>query len=362
MKNIILGINANHADSSACIIIDGKLEVAIEEERINRIKHWSGFPEKSIIFCLNQTKINFSEITDITINTNPLSNIIPKSFFFLKNYLLGPKKYEILNRLKKKINLKQILKKKFGNDTNFKIHYIDHHVSHISSAFYMSDFEQSLGLSIDGFGDFNSIVIADCNREKISIKKKILFPNSLGVFYEAMTQLAGFKKFGEEYKAMGLSAFGKPIYYDLIKKELFKEYSEDFKLNLKYYKFQKNNFNYNFEGTPNQKELYNENIIKIFNKNSLNDLSNEKEFSQNLTSSTQKIFEDILFQILNKYKLKHKNLSYSGGCALNSLANGKIVSKKIFDNIFIPYCPGDNGGAIGSAMYLFKKKFPEKKK
>ena len=361
MKNIILGINTNHADSSACIIIDGKLEAAIEEERINRIKHWAGFPEKSIISCLNQTNINFNDVTDVTINTNPFSNIIPKSFFFLKNYLSGSKKYEILKRFKKKINLKQILKNKFGNDSNFKIHYIDHHISHISSAFYMSEFDKSLGLSIDGFGDFTSLMIADCNRDKISVNKKILFPNSLGVFFEAMTQLSGFKKFGEEYKAMGLSAFGQPVYYDLIKEKLFKEFGENFKLNLNYFNFYKKNFNYNFEGIPDQENLYNESILKIFDKPSFKNLFDDKNFTKNLTSSAQKIFEDLLIEILKKNKKNNKNLSFSGGCALNSLANGKIISSQIFDNIFIPYCPGDNGGAIGSAMYLYKKKFPKNK-
>ena len=135
MKNITLGINTNHADSSACIIIDGELIAAVEEERFNRVKHWAGFPKSSISYCLNESKISFSKINNIAINTNPISNLIPKSFYFLKNYISGKKKFEILRRYRNKFNLKKEIELLFGKSDNLKINYIDHHISHISSAF-----------------------------------------------------------------------------------------------------------------------------------------------------------------------------------------------------------------------------------
>ena len=360
MKKITLGINSNHADSSACIIINNELVVAIEEERFNRIKHWAGFPKNSISYCLNESKINFSEISDIAINTKPLSNIAPKFIYFLKNYIFGEKKFEIYNRYRHKFNLKKEIEQSFGKNNNLKINYIDHHISHISSAFYPSGFKKSLAISIDGFGDFASLVIAECNNQKIKIKKKILFPNSLGVFYESMTQLAGFDKYGDEYKLMGLSAYGEPLLYNFLKENCF-DNSNFLKLNLDIYEFHKKNFSYKFQGQPNQNFLLNKNkIYELLEKNKI-DFSNKAEFNKNIASSTQKIFEEFLFKIVNTYKVDNENLVLSGGCALNSLANGKLKESGIFKNIFVPFCPGDNGGSIGAAIYVHKKKYPNLK-
>ena len=163
---ITIGLNFNHADSSACIFIDNQLKGAIEEERINRVKHWAGIPIRSIKFCLKQNNLEFSDVDNITINTNPKSNIYPKIVYFLRNYLIGNKKIEILKRLKSKVNLKD-LQGYFNTklSKNFKIHYIDHHISHIASAFYASGFSDSIGLSIDGFGDFCSLMVAECNEK-----------------------------------------------------------------------------------------------------------------------------------------------------------------------------------------------------
>ena len=359
MNRVILGINSNHADSSACIIVNGKIVAAAEEERFNRLKHWAGFPENAISYCLEDSGINFKDIEEVAINTNPLSNFGPKIFYFLKNYILGEKKLEILKRYKNKFNLKFRLKKKFGSNEKLKIRYIDHHLSHISSAFYPSGFENCLAVSIDGFGDFSSLVVAQCSNKKIKIIKKLLFPNSLGVFYESMTQLAGFNKYGDEYKLMGLSAYGEPRYYETLKKNCFIN-ENIFKLNLKMYEFHKKNFSYNFEGEPNQKFLLNKNIYKKFDENE-DYILNKNDFAKDIASSAQKIFEEVLFKIIDQYKGENENLVLSGGCALNSLANGKLVEKKIFKNIFVPFCPGDNGGSIGAAIYVHKEKNPSLK-
>jgi carbamoyltransferase len=204
---------------------DGELLFGIEEERINRIKHWAGLPIKSIEECLKSTGIDSSEITDISLNTNPLSNFGKKSIFFLNKYILGAKKYEIAERIKKKLTIKDLINKQSENhyfEKKVKIHYIDHHISHIASAYYASGFEDAVGLSIDGFGDFCSLSIAKCNQDNIKIIKKVYFPHSLGIFYEAITQLLGFQNYGDEYKVMGLSSYGNPEFFDLIKKKIFK--------------------------------------------------------------------------------------------------------------------------------------------
>ena len=357
--SIVLGLNINHADSSACIIKNGELLFAIEEERINRIKHWAGLPMESIKCCLYYTKISINEITDISINSNPLSNILPKSIYFLKNYISGSKKYEIYQRLKNKINLKTILEEKFFPLTfskNLKIHYIDHHLSHIASAFYPSKFDRAVGLSIDGFGDFCSIAIAKCDKNKISIIDKVYFPDSLGLVYEAFTQYLGFNNYGDEYKVMGLSSYGKPIYSKIIEDNILKK-SNKFKLNLEYFNHTGKNFNYKFSGSPKQNKIFNnniENFLKLSDKTDKNFTLMQKD----IASSVQKLFEKELMKICEKiYKLNFsENLVYAGGCALNSLANKKIFESNFFSKIYIPYAPGDAGGSIGSALQLLKSK------
>ncbi len=356
----ILGLNANHADSSACLIKDGKLLFGIEEERINRIKHWAGVPIQSIEECINSTGVDSSEITDISLNSNPFSNFKRKSFFFFRNYLLGKKKYEIIERIKKKISIKDYINS-HANNCNFRanvnIHYVDHHISHIASAYYASGFKDAVGLSIDGFGDFCSLSIAKCNEEGIKVIKKIYFPHSLGIFYEAITQLIGFKNYGDEYKVMGLSSYGKPVFFEIIMENIFKK-NTLFALNTKYFNHLNRNFEYNYLNQPKQNQIFNEEIFKLFKKEELQNSQDFSKYKANIASSAQKIFEFFLKNICKEIKKINfsNNLVYAGGCALNSLANNQILINNYFEKIFIPYAPGDAGGSIGSALVTFRKK------
>ena len=357
---IILGINANHADSSACIIINGKIIAAIEEERVNRIKHFSGYPIKAIQECLNIGKLQSTEITDVAFNTKPLSNIIQKSLFFLKNFTI--KKNQPVKRVLKKIDVKNKLLKNFKLNKNVKFHYIEHHLAHIASAYYPSGFKKANGLSIDGSGDFVTCAIAECDENKIKIKKKTFFPHSLGIFYHGMTQFLGFKYYGEEYKMMGLAAYGVPKYFDKIKNNLFiEDLNNLFRLNLEYFSHHKPGYKYISGENLEIDQIYEDKLKDLFSSD-INNENNYEEFRKNFASSVQKVYEfffkKIILNILNN-KLS-KNLVYAGGCALNSTANQYITSKNNFDNVYINYAPGDNGGAIGAAMIVssnFNKKF-----
>lgn len=349
---IIIGLNSFHADSSACLIKDNILKFGIEEERINRVKHWAGFPSESIKSCLLSEDLDLNEVTDICINTNPLSNVNNKVFYFLKNFIFGSKKFEIFQRLKKKISLKE----NFNNliegqklNKNIKIHYIDHHLSHISSSFFSSGFDKSMGLSIDGFGDFTSIAIAKCSAQEIKIIKKIYFPHSLGVFYEAFTQLIGFQNYGDEYKMMGLSSYGNSGLENKIEK-IFKNIDK-IELNLDFFNHVKKDFKYKFEGVPNQNFIFSKKIYDLLGLDEKN-IENQKN-KANIAFAVQKTYEKVFLNICNEMSKNNfsKNLVLSGGCALNSLANKKLYDSNIFNNIHIPYAPGDAGGAIGSALY-----------
>ncbi len=358
--SVILGLNCNHADSSACIIKNGKLLFAIEEERLNRIKHWAGLPIESIKSCLNNLNLKISDITDITINTNPKSNLLKKSLYLFRNYIFGEKKFEIYQRLKKKYFIIDEINSYFFPEKiskNVKINFIDHHLSHIASAYFPSGFDKAIGLSIDGFGDFVSLAIAKCNKERIEFVKKVYFPHSIGLLYEAFTQLSGFERYGDEYKFMGLSSYGDPVFFDKIKNNVFINY-KNLKLNLSYFNHTNRNFVYKFEGSPKQPELFNNKICEIFNVDTKDEIKKDDILKKNIAKSVQKIFEEKILEICNDIiKMNYsKNLVYAGGCALNSLANKRIIESNIFKNVFIPYAPGDGGGSIGSALYFLNQK------
>jgi carbamoyltransferase len=342
---IILGLNLNHADSSACLIKNNELVFAIEEEKLNRKKHWAGLPILAIKECIKYANIKEQDITNISLNTNPLSNLPQKSIYFLKNYLFGSKKREIFLRLKKKLVIKNELSKELNFSKKIKINYVDHHLSHIASSYYPSNFDHAICISIDGFGDFASLVIAEGKGNKINIKEKIFFPDSLGIFYEMMTQLLGFENFGDEYKLMGLSSYGKPIYKEKILNTFFIK-NKFFKLNTKYFAHTEKNYSYKFDGIPSQAKIYKDEIFNIIKKK---DIETDKE---NLASSIQSVYEEFFFKIIKRAQvlIKSDNLCLAGGCSLNSVANGKINKTHGIKKLFVPYAPGDAGGAIGSAL------------
>ena len=347
-SKIILGVNSYHADSSACLMIDGNLIAAIEEERLNRIKHYAGFPLNAIKECLKIGDLKEGDITDIAFNTKPLSNLIPKGIHYLKNLSFG-ENFQKKKFFKKK-NISNIFKEYLKLSKDIKFHYIEHHLAHIASAFYPSKFTDANGLSIDGSGDFVSFAYAECKNNKIVIKKKNYFPDSLGIFYHAMTQFLGYKNYGDEYKVMGLAAYGKPIYFEKIINNLFKDCQKSFCLNLEFFNHQKKNFKYIAGENLLIDPIFNSKFERLFS-----DERSEENFHKDFASSVQKIFEFFFEKIINKIIKKNysRNIVYSGGCALNSSANKFLTDQNnFFKNIFINCAPGDNGGALGAAFVV----------
>ena len=352
---IVLGLNAFHADTSACLIMNGRIVAAIEEERINRKKHSSEFPINAINECLKIGNISFKDVTDISINSDPSKNLHIKLFHFLKSFELKKINNLFVNRFKNKFNLKKILNESYKLNNNLKINNVEHHLSHLSSSFFASGFEKAVGLSIDGSGDFSSLTIAECDFKSIKIKKRIYFPNSIGLFYQGMTQLIGFNKYGDEYKLMGLAPYGKPMFKDEIKSKIFKNSNELFNLNLKYFNHHKLNFKYDISEDINIGDILSSDFKK-FLENRL-ETKNINDFKKNISSSTQKIYEEYFQKILQHLKKINfsKNIIFSGGCALNSSANNILLNDSFFEKIFIPFAPADNGGAIGSSIYTYSK-------
>ena len=209
----ILGLNAYHGDSAACIFKDGVLVAAIEEERLRRIKHWAGFPSESIKFCLGECGISIEDVNYITISRDPSANIYKKITHSFKHAVSFKVLKDRLKNTRKVNSIKQELSDTFSIDEaeiKAEVHNIEHHRSHMASAFFASPFEESAILSIDGFGDFTSTMIGIGKGKKIEVLDSVIYPHSVGVFYTAFTQYLGFEHYGDEYKVMGLSPYGNP--------------------------------------------------------------------------------------------------------------------------------------------------------
>jgi carbamoyltransferase len=349
----ILGLNLNHPDSSACLIIDGKIINAVEEERFTRIKHFSGFPLHSINFCLEKNNLKMSDINYISINFNKKSNILKKLIYIFTNISLLTFKniFAFKNKYFKNKIINSFVKK---NNFKGKILYTDHHLSHLSSSFLLSGFQKSIGLTIDGFGDFCSMVSYKCENNKISTVKKVYFPHSLGILYQAITQFLGFKSYGDEYKVMGLASYGQPKFLDKFEKLVTYSTNNYFKLNLKYFNHHlMNDLNYDFkDNIPKFNDLYSKELINLLGKErNKDDKIEERHF--HIASSLQKTFELILFRIINSLcdLTNFDHLCLSGGCALNSTFNGKIYENTNVKKIFIQPNSGDGGGSLGSGLY-----------
>ncbi len=350
-NNYVLGLNFLHSDTSACIFKDGVLLAATEEERFSRIKHVSLFPSKSIEFCLAEADIDLSEVNVISINSNPFSSITRKVIYTLKNFKRMNLAFSSLKNIKEKYSLRDYISRIDSNKKfNGKIEYIDHHESHIASSLYFSNFKKSVNLSIDGFGDFASSAWGIYLDKKNQIHGRIFFPHSMGIFYQAITQLIGFKNYGDEYKVMGLSSYGYPRFEKELSKILYNT-KKGFELNLDFFIHHNEKIiSSNVSGQIQYKNLYSKKLLELLGP----ERNTNQEISQHhkdIASSAQKVYENTLFNLLNNLYSKYKieNLTLSGGCAMNSVANGKILKNTPFKNIYISPNPGDAGGSIGSA-------------
>ncbi len=354
---IILGINAYHGDASACIIVNDKIVAAAEEERFTRIKHSAGFPLNAIKFCLDNANVNLNEINYLTINRNPKQKFLSKMIFASKNFF---KLKFLINRLSnlKKINSFKIELETFFNQKFYgKVINVDHHMSHVSSSVYFSNYKNANFLSVDGFGDFTSTITGFYDGTNINKFDEVLFPHSLGLFYTAITQFLGFNNYGDEYKVMGLAPYGEPKYVNEISEILIKKKNGLFNLNLKYFLHHTGNVEMTWmTGKPEIGTIFSNSIFELLGPS--RKIGDElKKYHMDIASSTQKIYEEFLFEILNElYKKNHCDyLCISGGCGMNSVANGKIVNNTNYKHIYLPSAPGDSGGAIGSAVFTINK-------
>ena len=355
----ILGISAFYHDSAACILKDGEIIAAAQEERFTRKKHDSSYPHNAIEFVLKYGNLKLSEVDQIVFFEKPFL----KFERLLETYVaFAPRGFLSFSKamplwVKEKLFQKNYLFKKLKNhDVNYNsdnnIFFSDHHLSHAASAFFPSPFEEAVVLTADGVGEWATTTLAVGKYNKLEIKKEIHFPHSLGLLYSAFTYYIGFKVNSGEYKLMGLAPYGKPIYEEKIKKIIDIKEDGTFRLDQSY-------FNYATGLTMTNKKFNN-----LFGKEPRNSkIDRITQFHMDIAASIQKVTEEIMIKLTTSIKKEYniKNLCLAGGVALNCVANGKILKKKIFDNIWIQPAAGDAGGSLGAALALWHLEFGNKR-
>lgn len=353
----ILGINAYHGDASASLLQNGQLVAAIEEERFTRIKHWAGFPAQSIQYCLEVGGIKSKDLDHVAISFNPKANLNRKLLFTLQQ---RPSFSYILDRLKKQ-GKSSTLKDQLAiasncdvADIRATVHNFEHHTTHLASTFFTSPFSEAAVISIDGMGDFVSVLMGQGKDNQMQYGDRTQYPHSLGFLYNAITLYLGFPNYGDEYKVMGLAPYGKPEYVEEFRRIIYPK-GNSFELNLDYFTHQQQGITMSWDnGAPVVQPFHSPALVKLFGE-SRDPRSPLTEKHQNIATSLQVVTEEIIFHLLNRLhdKFPSENLCLSGGVAMNSVANGKISQHTLFKQVFVPVGAADNGTCFGAAFFLW---------
>ena len=355
----ILGINAYHGDVSAALIKDGVLVAAVEEERFRRIKHWAGFPTQSIQKVLEMAGITGRQVNHVAISRDPKANIARKALFALKK---RPDFRLIMDRVKNSAKVRDLrgpLAQALGvpQDDLPKVHFVEHHPAHLASSFFVSPFADATCVAIDGFGDFVSTSIAAGRNNKLEVLEKVYFPHSLGMLYTAITQYLGFMGYGDEFKVMGLAPYGKPTHVEQIRKLVRLLPGGTFELDLDYFRHWNEGVEMEWdEGYPTLGRVFTDKLDALMGPRR-DPKAPLTEREENIAHSLQQVYEECAFHILNGAfeRTKNPRLCLAGGCAMNSVANGKIRTNTPFTEVYIQPASADNGTALGAAYWVWNQ-------
>jgi len=353
----ILGINAYHGDSAACLVADGKLVAAIEEERIRRVKHWAGFPSEAIRFCLDHAGLKLSDVDHIAIGRNPSAHLHKKILFSLQRRPSFAAIRDRLANMGRVRDLKRTLAESLEVDPlsiRAGTHNVEHHRAHMASSFFLSPFDEAACLTIDGFGDFVSTMFGAGRGDGLSVGRSVQFPHSLGLFYTACTQYLGFDRYGDEYKVMGLAPYGEPEYLDAFREIISLRDEGMFELNLDYFVHHSTGVDMQWEnGSPEMGPVFSRAWVDRFGAARQKDDPLERRH-HDMARSLQAMAEEVYFHALNHLAATSgaPNLCLAGGCAYNSVANGKILQRTPFRELHIHPAAGDAGTAVGAAYWV----------
>jgi carbamoyltransferase len=354
---IILGLNAFHADSSAALVRDGKLIAAAEEERFRRVKHWAGFPLHAIAYCLREAGIGLSDVDHIGVNQDSRANFMRKVGYFLTR---PPSMSLVLRRLRNRRDRSRLavfLEQAYPAKVRAEIHAVEHHLAHLSSAFHVCPFDQAAIVSIDGFGDFSSAAWGVGIGHEISTQGRVYFPHSLGIFYQAITQYLGFPHYGDEYKVMGLAPYGRPSLLNSMRKIVRLGPNGTFELELKYFRHHREDVAYQWMGgSPQFGDLFSDALEDLLGPRR-KPVDPLEDSHRDIARSAQAMYEEAFFHLLGvlQKRVGLTDLALAGGCAMNSVANGKVRRLTPFRRVYVHPAAGDAGGAIGSAFAIWHK-------
>jgi carbamoyltransferase len=345
----ILGLNAFHGDASAAVLRDGQLVAAVEEERLNRIKHWAGLPVLAAKACLDGARPDY-----IGISRNPKAHLREK----LLRAAMRPHRWlNVTSRAVNSLRIKQVgellAAEGIVSQQTRQVHFVEHHRAHLASAFFASPFEQAAVISIDGFGDFSSVMWGMGKDNQIEVRGAVSFPHSLGIFYTAFTQFLGFPKYGDEYKMMGLSAYGEPRFVEEVRRVVRTE-NDQCRLNLDYFTHHSEGVEMTwYGGEPVLGNVFSHKMAEVFG-NPRVPRSEIEQRDKDLAASVQLVLEENYFALLN-FVQKHTGATavcLAGGVALNCVANGMIFERTDFRDVYIQPAAHDAGTSIGAALYV----------
>jgi len=350
----ILGLNAYHGDSAACLIKEGRLVAAAEEERFRRIKHWAGLPTNAIDYCLREGGISLQEIEHIAVNRKPGVNNWRRLAFVLRHRPDPRLMLQKVKNIRSASSVQEALERVYKVSLGAQVHHVEHHLAHLASAFLVSRFDEAACISIDGFGDFASTAMGFGQGSALEIDQRVYFPHSLGIFYSAITQFIGFPHFGDEYKVMGLAPLGEPKFLEQMRELVRIQPDGTFKLDLKYFRHHTDNVSYSWNDcAPEVGTLSTRKLIDLLGPSRAAGDPLERRH-KDLARSAQAVYEEAFFALLNTLHRRRPsaNLALSGGCAMNSVANGKVYLRTPFRKMYLPAAAGDAGGAIGAAALV----------
>ncbi|MDP9162171.1 MAG: carbamoyltransferase [Acidobacteriota bacterium] len=345
----ILGLNAFHGDASAALFRDGQLVAALEEERLNRVKHWAGLPVNAARACLDGSQPDY-----IAVSRNPNVHLAGK---FLRAAARPHRWLSLASRAANSVRIGRVGDALAAHgivaQRAHRVHFIEHHRSHLASAFFASPFERAAVVSIDGFGDFSSAMWGMGKNNQIEVLGSVSFPHSLGIFYTAFTQFLGFPKYGDEYKMMGLSAYGDPRFVEKVRRIVRTEEGQC-RLNLQYFTHHSKGVEMTWDGgEPTLGSIFSRRMLEEFGDPRV-PRSEIQQKDMDLAASVQLVLEENYFSLLNfvQKQTSATAICLAGGVALNCVANGMILDRTDFSDIYVQPAANDAGTAIGAALYV----------
>jgi carbamoyltransferase len=354
---IILGINAYHPNASAAIVVDGKLIAAVEEERFNRVKYAAGLPVEAVRFCLAQAGVALGDVDHVVIPRDPWARAGTKLRFAIRMPRFALNRTKVMAR---SAGIKEDLADGLGvsrGTFRAQVHRIEHHRAHLASTFLVSPFDTAVVLSADGLGDFASAMWAVGQGTKVQQLGEVVFPHSLGIYYTALSQYLGFLRFGDEFKVMGLAAYGEPAYLDAFRKIVHTYPTNFFRLNLDYFIHQRQGADMTWKDagkTPEISPMFSAELEKLLGPARKPSEPVEKRHRDIAASLQVRLEEVLLAHIAGLAKSTgQKNLCLAGGVAFNCVANGKIFDASSFERVYVQPAAGDAGLAVGAAYALY---------